>query len=248
MKNNRTKTVIIAVLAVLVLTLGAAAVLAQDDAEPDTPTAPLLPFGRGGYHGGFRGEHHGFYGRDFGASNEEALAEALGITVEELQAARQKAAAERIAQAVEDGYLTRDQANLMLAHQALMAYIDHEAIMAQALGLTVEEFEAAREAGTLRDLLGDVDMTDLHDKMQAAMQAAVQQAVDENVISEEQAALVLEQLGNDWGMHGRFGGGHHGFGRGRGGFHHFQGVPQDDADGEAFMPFHTFRGISAFDA
>ena len=216
MKNRWSKTAIIGLIAVLVMSLGAIAVFAQDDTTPDdTQARPALPYGRQGYHGG---HHDGFHGRSpgYGGANDEAMAEALGITVEELQAARQKAAAERIAQALEDGLLTRDQANTMLAMQALKGFLDREALMAQAFGLTAEEFAAAREAGTLFELLGDIDMTELHEKMQTAVEAAIDQAVDDNVITAEQAALVKEQLENGLGMHGGFGGSHHEFYRGHG--------------------------------
>jgi hypothetical protein len=228
MNNKLTKTMVVGLVAILVLSLGAVAAFAQDDAIPDTDTQPALPYGRGGFAGP-RG-HHGFDGRD-----DETLAAALGITVEELQAARQKAAAERLAQAVEDGYLTQDQANTMLAMMALHEYIDRDAIMAQVLGLSTEELQAAREDGTLFDLLADITPADLQEKMQAAMEASVAQAVADNVITQDQAELVLEQMANGAGMMGKFGG-HHGFG-GHGGFRGFPGAAQGSETGEAVAPF-----------
>jgi hypothetical protein len=243
MKNSRrTSVAIIALIAVLVMAVGAVAVLAQDDA----PDNPALPFGRGGFHG--HGGHHGRGQSD----GDEDLAEALGITVEELQAARQKVYADRLAQAVEDGYLTQDQANTLLAMQALKGYLDRGAIMAQVLGLSLEEFEAAHEEGTtLRDLLADITPADLQERMQSAVEDAVQQAVEDNVITAEQAALVLERLQDGLGMPGAYGdhhgfGGHRGFGgRGFHDFHGFRGAPQTDGDGEAIYPF---RGMSPFGA
>ena len=104
-----------------------------------------------------------------GDNDQSDLADALGITVEELQAAQAKAQAARLAQAVEDGTLTQDQANLMLAMQALRGVIDHEAIMADALGLTVDELQAAMTDGTLRDLLANITPAELQAKMQAAL-------------------------------------------------------------------------------
>ena len=57
-----------------------------------------------------------------------------------------------------NGDLTQDEADLMLAQQALKGYIDPEALQAKALGITVEELQAARDAGksmsTLIDELG----------------------------------------------------------------------------------------------
>lgn len=241
MKNRWTKTAVIALLAVLVMSIGAIAVFAQDEPTPEAPSRPALPFGRGGSHG--RG---GFHGRSNGSANDEALAEALGITVEELQAARQKIAADRLAQAVEDGSLTRDQANTMIAMKALKGYLDQKALLAGAFGLTVEEFEAAREEGSLRDLFANITPAELQENMQAALQTAVQQAVTDNVITQEQADLVLEQLENHTAMRDKFGGRH-----GSGGHRGHHGAPDTDDDveeGEAFNPFRSFRNAPAFGA
>jgi hypothetical protein len=243
MKNSRrTSVAIIALIAVLVMAAGGVAVLAQDDA----PDNPALPSGRGSFHG-----HGGYHGRDQGA-NDEDLAEALGITAEELQAARQKVYADRLRQAVEDGTLTQDQANTLLAMQALKGYLDHGAIMAQALGLSLEEFDAANEDGTaLRDLLADITPADLQERMQSAVEDAVQQAVEDNVITAEQAALVLERLQDGLDMRGAYGdhhgfGGHRGFGgRGYHDFHGFRGAPQSDEDGEAIYPFRSATPFGA---
>jgi hypothetical protein len=226
---------VVGLAAILVLSLGAAAAFAQDDTAPDTPTTSAQPFG-----------HGGFFGHGPGGADDEALAAALGITVEELQAARQKVAAERLAQAVEDGYLTQEQANTMLAMQALKGYIDREAIMAQVLGLSVDELAAAREDGTLRDLLANITPADLQERMSAAAEAAVAQAVADNVITQEQADLVLEQLADGPGMLGGFGG-HHGFGR-HGGPHGFYSVPQTDQSGETFSPSQNFQSTFAYGA
>lgn len=245
MKNKWTKTTLIGLIAVLVMALGAIVVFAQDDTIPEMPEKPAVPYGHGGFHGG---SHGNFHGRGHGGADDEALAEALGISVEELEAARQKMAADRLAQAVEDGLITKDEANTMLAFQALKGYLDKEALMAQAFGFTPEEFAATREAGTLRELLGDFDWTKLQENMQTAVDEAIEQAVAENIITAEQAVLVKEKLTNGLGMRGQFDGGHHGFGGGRGRFHDFHGAPRGDLDGEAFAPFHTFRGATAFDA
>jgi hypothetical protein len=228
MINKFTKTMVIGFIAILVLSLGAVSVFAQDDTTPDTDAVPTMPFGRGGF-GGFGG-HHGHHG--FGGGDEEAMAEALGITVEELQAARQKLMADRLAQAVEDGTLTQEQADSMLAMQAVKAYIDHGAILAEALGMTVEELEAAREDGTLYDILSNITPAELHAQMQAAMESAVQQAVADGAITQAQADLIAEQIASGAGMMGRFGG-RGGFG-GHHGFNGFRTPLPDDAGNSAF--------------
>jgi hypothetical protein len=239
MKNRSTKLAIIGLIAVLVMSLGALAVFAQGDAPPtDVPqdsTRPTLPNGRGDYHGWDRD----FHGRD-GSAADEALAEALGISVDKLQAARQKVYADRLAQAVEDGTLTKDEANTMLAMQALKGYLDRTALMAQALGISVDEFEAAHADGTLSDLLGDMTSADLQEKMQAAVETAVQQAVSDNAITQEQADLVLAQVQNGLQFRGAAGphsfGGHHGGHGGGHGFDGFRGAPQTGEEAPSNSP------------
>ncbi|MBW7885342.1 MAG: hypothetical protein H3C34_22465 [Caldilineaceae bacterium] len=53
---------------------------------------------------------------------QSLLAEALGISVEELQAAHETAQSAMIAQAVADGKITQEQADLMEARQAFRSY------------------------------------------------------------------------------------------------------------------------------
>ena len=241
MTSKVRRTVIISLIVVFVLALGAIAVLAQDDSPtPDAPALPGMPFGHGF---GFRG-HHGF-GRFGGETDRQAeLADALGITVEELEAAQQKVLADNLAQMVEDGFLTQDQANSMLAMDALRRYLDHEAIMAEALGLSVEEIEAAREDGTLFELMAEqmanTTPAEMHEKMQQAMSDALDQAVADNVITAEQAELVRDRLVSGYGMHGGFGRGH-GFG-GRHGFggHGMMG----GADWHGSMPFRSLQSTA----
>jgi hypothetical protein len=67
------------------------------------------------------------------------LADALGITVEQLQEATQKAADLRLEQAVEDGRITQEQADLMKAEQALRSYIEEKGFYAEAVAQAVED-------------------------------------------------------------------------------------------------------------
>lgn len=249
MKNKINKTLVIGLVAVLVMALGVVAVFAQTD---DTPTAPdtqvpgtELP-DRGDFHGIFDLGRGGFHGPD-GGDRDEALAEALGITVEELQAARQKVAAQRIADAVEQGLITQDQGNTMLAMQALQGYLDKDALMAEALGLTVDELTAAREDGTLKDIVANITPADLQANMQAAAEAVIAQAVSDHVITQEQADLVLAQMENGMGFFGPLGGGHHGgFGGRHGGFH--RQPPSSDSNESTESPAPTgVQFVPAFD-
>ena len=129
------KRVGIAMLILSVLVAGlAGVVLAQDDTPP---AGDLCPFGEtcGGY--GMGGYGRG--GNGYAGTMPTLLAEALGLTTEELYAAQESGQtvaeiavaqgveladvvaavvaphAERLAQSVADGYLTQEQADAMLA-------------------------------------------------------------------------------------------------------------------------------------
>jgi hypothetical protein len=178
----------------------------EDSAAADTRSFRL---GRGGF---------GHFGGD--SSRDEYLAEALGITVEELQAARQRAHAASIAAAVADGSITQEQADQLLAMHALRNAIDRQALLAEALGMTVDELEAALAGGqSLRDLMSEqgIDASTLQANVQAAYEAAVAQAVADGIITQAQADAILAD-GMGFGLfdhgrgHGRGGG--RGFGRG----------------------------------
>ena len=74
------------------------------------------PRGGLGMHGGF-----GMRG-GFGVTNE-LLADALGLSVEALESAQEQAFSAVIAQAVEDGTLTQEEADLMAARMAVNGYV-----------------------------------------------------------------------------------------------------------------------------
>ena len=118
------------------------------------------------------------FDRHFGSDidYQALLAEALGITVEELQAAEQQAYSAALDQAVTNGDLTQDEADLMLAQQALKGYIDPEALQAKALGITVEELQAARDAGkSMSTLIDELGLTPA--AVRTAQQAAYEEAL-----------------------------------------------------------------------
>ena len=107
---------------------------------------------------------------------DSLLADALGITVEELQAARETARQAGIEQAVAEGLITQEQADEILSGErnrfrgkragkrGLGHTIDREALLADALGITVEELQAAHEK---------------------AREAGLEQAIAEGRITEE---------------------------------------------------------------
>ncbi|MBE2200280.1 MAG: hypothetical protein IAE79_16820 [Anaerolinea sp.] len=238
----------------LALTFGAFATFAQTD--DDTDGAATTPgFGRSGGRGVMSGM------ADVNKDGE-LLAEALGITVAELQAAQEAARAVAIAQAVTDGLLTQEQADELLSgsmgrHRGLPGgrFNNGHTFLAEALGITTEELEAAQaeaftarlallvEAGDItqeqadqmqayKNVQGYVDYDALNDSVRSYFEAAITQALADGVITRAQADEMLNNLTN-MNMRGfggpGFGGrgrGHHG-GHGAGGF---APMPQTPAD------------------
>lgn len=97
---------------------------------------------------GGRGWTHGY--------TDSLLAEALGITVEELSAARDQVMADRLAQAVADGDLTQAQADRIVARQAFQEYRQ-----GQAQAEMEAAIQAAVEAGALTQAQADLLLSDL---------------------------------------------------------------------------------------
>jgi hypothetical protein len=217
MKEKRKLSVMLVAGVVLLLVgLLSAVAFAQDvipEAESQATPENGMRFGGFGLRGG-----PGHFG--YGAGNrDENLAEALGVTIEELQAAREQAFRESINDAVAEGLISQEQADRMLAMHALKQYIDRQALLAEALVMTVEDLETALGGGqTLWDLMFEKNISPnvLQANMQVAFEAAVQQAVTDGVITQAQADEILAGGGpNFFGGHGR---GHHGRGGFRGGY------------------------------
>ncbi|MBN2149038.1 MAG: hypothetical protein JW726_16755 [Anaerolineales bacterium] len=164
----------------------------EDTTTDNTETTP--PDELGGFHP-IRPGRHGFnFGPGSGIEYDAYLAEALGIPVEELEAAYDAADQAMLAEAVEQGLITEDEAAMISAVKALRDYIDREAITAEALGITVEELQAAREEGkSVRDLIDELglDADTVKADTQTAYENAVQQAVDEGILTQEQADQIL---------------------------------------------------------
>jgi hypothetical protein len=185
------------------------ALLTQDD-EMEQPGPREGGFGSMRAFG-----HGGRFGLRTGFDYDAYIAEELGVTVEELQAARQAAHEAALEQAVEEGTLSQEQAELILAGQALKQYIDPLEILSEALGIDAAEIEAAREAGEpLHDLFGDMEPEEIREALQAAYEDAVDQAIEAGVITADHA----EQLQNK-GFPGRL------LGKHGGGFHRPGGFP-----------------------
>ncbi|MBI1298641.1 hypothetical protein GC175_27210 [bacterium] len=166
--NTRQLRYMLGAVAVSGVLLTTAAVYPQvTSAAEDTPIEQSVPWR------GDRGDRGGKIGGD----KSEFLAEALGITVEELEAAQAEALATGLQQAVDEGLITQAQADQIQDRgigrggsghfgRFQSETIDPAALLADALGITVEELDAAQ---------------------QAAQDAALAQAVEEGVITQEQA-------------------------------------------------------------
>jgi hypothetical protein len=169
-------------------------------------------------------------GREIIGVSDEDLAEALGITVDELTAVREEAKEAAVEQAVADGLITQVQADEILSgdRPALLRGhwsnwlsengIDYQAYLAEALGITVEELQAARvEAFTANITQAVADGTVTQEKadlilgrftlaqdstfqsdMQAAFEAAVSAAVERGVITQAQADQLLANQSDLW--------------------------------------------------
>jgi hypothetical protein len=195
--------------------------------------------------------HGGEKGPRDGGPADEYLAQALGITTDELTAAYEKAGAAAIAKAVEEGLITQAQADEMSASGKAVPFggrwggwlsekgIDFNALLADALGISTDELQAAREKAAnarLEQAVADGKITqeqvDLMkgqqalyadqtfiDSVKSAFNTAVQDAVTRGVITQVQANLILEKSADGMGFPGMRMPGMDGPGGRRGGGH-----------------------------
>jgi len=204
-------------LGVMAFTPGVAANISQSPLLEEDDTDETFPWkgGFGGFRGFMRGGRFGF-GTSF--DYDAFIAEELGVSDSELQAARQAAQEAALDQAVAEGIISAEQAELIKAGQALRQYIDHQEILNQALGIDAADLEAAREDGkSLPYLFGELGLEpeEIQAALQSAYEDAIQEAVDDGVITDSQAEQLQEN-----GFGGR-GFGMRGFGfHGHGGFPH----------------------------
>jgi hypothetical protein len=184
------------------------------------------------------------------------LAEVLGISVEQLQAAQTQARNAAIDQAVAEGRITQEQADQMKQNATGRGFgfgrgggSDQDALLAQALGITVEQLQAAKaevQQRLLAEAVASGEITQeeadlmqarqalseyLRDRMQTAYEAAVAQAVADGVITQAQADQILaEEDGfRFFGGPGMGGGRHHGGPGGPDGPFGFPGGRPNDA-------------------
>lgn len=187
------------------------------------------------------------------------LADALGISVEELQTARDEANQAAIEQAIAEGLITQEQIDEMQARKTLQSYLDRNSLLAEALGMTPEALASAYAEGkTLSDLLSEsgLDTATVRTKLTEAYNNALAKAVEDGVITQEQADEMQNAPGFGFGGRGGFGS-FGGFDRGDmgkfGGRDHFgkrpgspdTGTDPDDNSGTRFhQPGRTLQGDS----
>ena len=173
-------------------------------------------------------------------NDSQDLADALGITVAELEAAQQEVFDATLAQAVADGKLTQERADQIKERSGMARFafgmigrfghfghfgddsIDRNALLADALNITVDKLEAAQEAArdaalaqavddgkisqerveqmtAMRDLMNYFQEQGVPEQMKAVIEDAVQSAVDDGIITQEQADEFLSHEGAAFG-------------------------------------------------
>lgn len=163
-----------------------------------------LPFMRGAYYEPLVDE-------------KALLADALGISVDELEAAMAAVGQARVDALLESGAVTEAQVADRSVVRDFKQSLNKNLLLAEALGVSEADLDAARaDNKRFDDYLVELGLTreEVRDSMRAAFEAAVQAALDDGTLTEAQAEMALEMRGR-----GRFGGrgGHGGpghFGRG----------------------------------
>lgn len=115
--------------------------------QADSLRERLESAGSNGFHLGGRGFN--LFGSDT-IDSEALLAEALGISADELQAAYDEAQAAAVTQAVADGELTQEQADILTARRALQEY------WATQQQTYEEKVQAALDAGAITQAQADL--------------------------------------------------------------------------------------------
>jgi uncharacterized protein (DUF433 family) len=147
------------------------------------------------------------------------LADELGVDMEAIRAVIQAARDEALTKAVEDGLITQEQADRLRERMSQFALndprfpkerpegfewpardwqrgADVDIAIADALGLTVDELEAAREDGKTLAALAEaagVTLGEVQDAIQAVRASAIQQAVEDGKLTQEQADRILNR-------------------------------------------------------
>lgn len=135
-------------------------------------------------------DRRGIFGETTDATYDDLLADALGITVDELNEAREAAKTE----AVENGIVPQEMFEMAGAWKALAQSIDREEMMTEGLGITVDELQAYREEGMqISDILEElgIDPAEFAESVKAELAEVIEQAVEDGALTEEQAEMIL---------------------------------------------------------
>ena len=239
---NKFRKGIIVLVAMALLAMGGTAVFAQRS-DGNNAAPPM--------QGDFQQGHpqQGQNGRFVDpAAVTAATADILGISVEELESAHDEAVTlvrtEAIAQAVADGRITQEEADQILERMELRS-IAHDlfsrdmmvAVVADTLGMSVEELEAAHEDGVrLPELAAEagIEMSDLGAAIEQAKTDTLQAAVDSGLITQEQADAIAS--------HNRPPHGHHPNGQGRPNGQHGNFPPNGAPQGDFNAAPNNFNG------
>ncbi len=217
MKQNNLKKWVVGGAAALMLTAGvawtadstyASSLVQEVTQETQTQAASTLRFVQQGA---------GSSSRLGGVGSDELLAAALNVSVEELEAAEAAAHSAAIDQAVAEGLITQERADELRARseesgrisRVRSDTIDYDMLLADALGISVEQLEAAEETafvngldqavaeGTITQEQADLKLAQrtlkayLSDSTASTREEAVQQAVQDGVVTQEQAEQLL---------------------------------------------------------
>lgn len=169
--------------------LGAAALFGTGAAFAQDGTGDALLDRPGGSMGG----------PAFRDAYDQALAAELGVSVDDLLAAREAARDAALDILVEKGDLTQDEADAIRENAALQETLkaERDAILADALGISVDELEAARADGqSLREIAEEqgIDPADLQLTLEIAYETRIQEMVDAGTLTAEQAQRLLDRV------------------------------------------------------
>lgn len=149
----------------------------------------------------------------------EALAEALGITVDELHTAQESVRDARIAEAIESGMITEEQVAQFADHQRSGYPIrgrfmgeEFMTALAEELGISLEELERAQaqvqedfiaqgvQEGVISPDQGEMIKARnavrayMRDGLHDAMESAIERALSDGAISSDQADLLRDRM------------------------------------------------------
>jgi hypothetical protein len=140
------------------------------------------------------------------AAYEEKLAQKLGVTVEQLQAAQKAARDEMIDEAVSAGRITQEQADKLKSGQPgdfrkgarehiKGAIVNVFETAAGILGLSTDEVRAGLQEGkSLNDLAAEQGVSNFEAQLVAKLTAGIQAKVADGTITQQQADRLLENL------------------------------------------------------